>query len=39
MNDTGVYFNSKVRNMEGNRFAKCERPEPGESKKVPGPGS
>ena len=39
LNQTGVYFNSKVKNMEANRFSICSRPPLGDDNKVPGPGS
>ena len=39
LNKTGVYFNSKVRNMEANRFSILERAPLGDDNKVPGPGA
>lgn len=39
MNKTGVYFNSKYRNMEAGKFGKSNRPSLANITTVPGPGS
>lgn len=39
LNKTGVYLNSRMRNMEASRFSKSNRPPLGADNRVPGPGS
>ena len=39
LKNSGIYFNSKFRNMEAGKFSRTNRPGLEDKNKVPGPGS